>query len=140
MILGAKVAGPVHAQSEQTARETLATKIAIQGALGQAVLGPEDIQIVELRHGSNLGVQQALGALNVTEDGHASPISNPFIGSTGLAGLCELSKSIFVHSLPISQLMKWRQCGSSAAGPKTAQSPRQNTHYNTPSAPTEPHT
>lgn len=90
VIRGAKVASPVHSQSPLTAEETLSTKLAIEGALEQAVLAPDDIQILELRHGSNMSAQQALGALNVTEDGHASPISNPFVGSTGLAGMCEL--------------------------------------------------
>ena len=98
-IKGQKVASPVHSRASQATSETLSTKAAIQGALQQAVLGPDDVQIVELRHGSNSNVQQALGVLNVTEDGHASPISNPFIGSTGLAGICEMSKCV----------SKWRQ-------------------------------
>lgn len=92
LIRAQKVASPVHSRASSATSETLSTKVAIQGALQQAVLAPDDIQIVELRHGSNQNVQQALGVLNVTEDGHASPISNPFIGSTGLAGLCELSE------------------------------------------------
>jgi len=90
LIRAQKVASPVHSRASQATGETLSTKLAIQGALQQAQLDPSDIQIVELRHGSNSNVQQALGVLNVTEDGHASPISNPFIGSTGLAGYCEL--------------------------------------------------
>lgn len=90
LIRAQKVASPVHSRASQATSETLSTKVAIQGALAQAALTPSDVQIVELRHGSNSNVQQALGVLNVSEDGHASPISNPFIGSTGLAGLCEL--------------------------------------------------
>ncbi len=105
VIRGAKVASPVHSQSHQTASETLSTKMAIEGALEQAVLAPDDIQIVELRHGSNMSAQQALGALNVTEDGHASPISNPFVGSTGLGGLCELGKCCICRSLIILSML-----------------------------------
>ena len=90
MIRSAKAASPVYSRTSQATSETLSTKRAIQGALQEAGLGASEIQIVELRHGSNTNVQTALGQLNVTEDGHASPISNPFVGNTGLAGLCEL--------------------------------------------------
>lgn len=92
LILSSKVAGPNASQSEKARDETTATKKAIQAALQQAVLAPEDIQIVELRHGSNASVQQALGELRVSEDNSASPVSHPFVGSTGLSGLCELGK------------------------------------------------
>lgn len=91
-IRGSQLASPVHSRSSQRTSETLATKRAIQGALEQAVLAPDDIQIVELRYGSNQSAQLALGELKVAEDGHASPISHPFIGSTGLAGVCELGQ------------------------------------------------
>ena len=92
-ISGAQVASPVHSRTSNENDDAIATKRAIQSALEQAVLAPEDIQIMELRVGSNQSAQQALGELNVTEDNSASPVSHPFSGSTGMAGLCELGTS-----------------------------------------------
>ena len=97
MIRAAELVSPIHSRSSNSDSETLATKTAIQRALERAVLAPDDIQIVELRHGSNPSAQQALGELRVSEDGHASPVSNPFVGTTGLAGLCELGKCSSLH-------------------------------------------
>lgn len=101
MIRGFSLVSPIHIQSSNSDSETLGTKRAIQGALEQAVLAPEDIQIVELRHGSNPSAQQALGELRIAEDEGGSPVSHPFVGSTGLAGLCELGKlPPRLHMLP----------------------------------------
>ena len=92
-IRGFSLVSPIYMKHSKSDSETLATKTAIQAALQQAVLAPDDIQIVELRHGSNPSVQQALGELRIAEDEGGSPVSHPFVGSTGLAGLCELGES-----------------------------------------------
>ena len=99
LIRSLELVSPVYSRSSKSTSERLATTRAIQGALEQALLSPDDIQIVELRHGSNLSAQQALGELRVSEDGHASPVSNPFLGSTGLSGLCELGKYSPIEAL-----------------------------------------
>lgn len=90
LIRSSQLVGPKHSRSSKQNDEAVATRSAVQTALEQAMLAPDDIQIVELRHGSDRNVQQVLGELKVSEDGHASPVSHPFVGSTGLAGLCEL--------------------------------------------------
>ncbi|KAK3705096.1 hypothetical protein LTR37_013463 [Vermiconidia calcicola] len=87
IVRGCRTAGAIHSRSSNADDETITAKFAIQAALQQAALSPEDIQIIELRHGSDQGIQAALGELNVTEDGTASPVSHPFVGVTGLAGL-----------------------------------------------------
>ena len=82
----------MHFRPSNTEDETISTKTAIQAALRQSALVPEDIQIMELRHGSSHSAQAALGELRVSEDSTASPVSHPYAGTTGLAGLCELGK------------------------------------------------
>ena len=89
-ISGSHVASPVYSRASRKPDSALATKKAIQAALQQAQLGVEDIQIVELHLGSHQSAQEVLGELKVSEDNSASPVSHPFVGSTGLAGLCEL--------------------------------------------------
>lgn len=91
-ISGSHVTSPVYSRASRKPDSSLATKRAIQAALQQAQLGVEDIQIVELHLGSHQSAQEVLGELKVSEDNSASPVSHPFVGSTGLAGLCELGK------------------------------------------------
>lgn len=91
-ISGSHVASPVYSRASNKSDSALATKRAISEALQQAKLTVEDIQVVELHMGSHKSAQEALGELKVSEDNSASPVSHPFIGSTGLAGLCELGK------------------------------------------------
>ena len=90
LISGSHVASPVYSRASKKNDSAIATKRAIQAALQQSKLDVEDIQIVELHLGSHQGAQEALGELKVSEDNSASPVSHPFVGSTGLAGLCEL--------------------------------------------------
>ncbi len=90
--MASQVASPTHSRASKSDDETLSTKKAIQAALREAQLLPEDIQILELRHGSHSGAQAALGEMKVSEDSTASPISHPFVGRTGWAGICELGE------------------------------------------------
>ncbi len=100
-IAGSHVASPVYSRASRKPDSALATKRAIQSALQQAQLGVEDIQIVELHLGSHQSAQEVLGELKVSEDNSASPVSHPFVGSTGLAGLCELG-TVFIDRRPVS--------------------------------------
>ena len=93
LISSIEAASPIHFRPSSAEDETISTKTAIQSALRQSALVPEDIQIMELRHGSSHSVQAALGELRVNEDSTASPVSHPYVGTTGLAGLCELGKT-----------------------------------------------
>ena len=104
-IIGSQMASPVYSRSSNSNNEALSTKRAIRAALQQASLDVEDIQIIELRHGSNASAQQALGELHVTEDNSASPVTHPFVGTTGLAGLCELGKLSRRHKYLVVYLL-----------------------------------
>lgn len=136
---------PIHSQAENADDEIIATRTAINAALEQSQLLPEDIQIMELRHGSDERVQAALGAvrsiyhfcisksiltdksciqMHVTEDNSASAVSHPFIGRTGFGGMCELGMSSTpkcnTHMLPLMLIPV--QCGNSADGRENDQS------------------
>jgi hypothetical protein len=102
LISGSNVTSPKHSRSSSSDDETIATKTAIQSALRQAQLTPEDIQILELRHGASSSAQAALGEMKVSEDSTASPVSHPFVGRTGLAGLCELGESNATEAIAIT--------------------------------------
>lgn len=63
-ILSSQVKSPIHSNAENADDEIIATRTAINAALEQSQLLPEDIQIMELRHGSDERVQAALGAVS----------------------------------------------------------------------------
>lgn len=98
LILASQVNSPIHSRTSNADDETIATRTSIQAALRQSALLPEDFQVVELRHGSNQSVQAALGEMKVNEDSTASPVSHPFIGQTGLGGLCELGEWLCMNT------------------------------------------
>jgi hypothetical protein len=79
-------------------------------------LGVEDIQIVELHLGSHQGAQEALGELKVSEDNSASPVSHPFVGSTGLAGLCELGTPFVDEQTPMVADLQSRSLATARMG------------------------
>lgn len=96
LILSSKLVGPKHSRSSKQNDQAVASKSAIKAALQEAELSSDDISIIELRHGSDRNVQQVLVELHVSEYGQATPVSHPFVGSTGLVGLCELGKFSFI--------------------------------------------